>query len=37
MYSNDYHHASVADTKLELNVMPFPCNCMESANEDENR
>lgn len=37
MYSDDLHHATVADTKQGLNIKPFPCNCMEFANEDEEK
>lgn len=31
MYTDNLHHANVADTKRGFNIMPFPCNCMEPA------
>ena len=37
MYSDGLHHATVADTKQGLNIKPFLCNCMEPANENEEK
>lgn len=37
MYTDGFRHATVADTKQGLNIKPFPCNCMEFANEDEEK
>ena len=31
MSANDLRYATVADTKREWNIMPFPCNCKEPA------
>lgn len=31
VHTNGLRHATVADTKQGWNIMPFPCNCIESA------
>lgn len=31
MYTNDFRHANVTDTRQEWNILPFPCNCKEAA------
>lgn len=31
IFANGLRHATVADTKQGWNIMPFPCNCRESA------
>ncbi len=31
MYTNDFCHANVTDTRQEWNILPFPCNCKEAA------
>ena len=31
IFTNGIRHATVADTKQGWNIMPFPCNCRESA------